>query len=115
MYQLDAAARETIANALRELGTDEDRPIHIDGDVWVGHDTNGRYENMHPAVAHRRVVNTVLDHELVQIAMREQDSTWETLKWLLANVKVPKSSHIPEEHRHVVEMAQAAVEWNAVK
>lgn len=113
MYQLDAAARETIAIALRELGTDEDRPIHIDGDVWVGTDQDGRYENMHPAVAHRRVVNTVLDHELVQIATREQDTLWEALKWLLSASNPPRN--IPDEHKDVIAMAQAAAEWNAVK
>lgn len=112
MYQLDATARESIAVALRELGRDEDRPISIDGDVWVGGD-EGRYETMHPAVAHREVVNAILDHDLVKAATREQDSTWEALKWLLSHGPLPRD--VPATHRHVIEMAKAAEEWNSVK
>lgn len=113
MYQLDTAARETIATSLRDLRRDEDRPITIDGDVWVGGARDGRYESMHPAVAHREVVDAVLDHELVQVATREQDSTWEALKWLLSLGPLPHD--VPATHRNAIEMAKAAGDWNSTK
>lgn len=120
MYELDKIVREAVAQDVRKMADDPERPITIEGEVWVhrphvgddGESRDGQYLNMHPAVAAREMVNAVLDHQLVQLKLNESDEVWEALKWVLTHGKVPK--HIPEEHALVLDLAQDAAAWSGM-
>lgn len=90
---------EEIDREIRSLAEDADRPIHVEGDVWVPDRNGGEYFDMDPREARQAIIKAVIDHHSVATAIAEREKFWEALKWTMAHAKLPKD--IPPQHAEV--------------
>ena len=110
MYELDEIVREAIAKDLVGMRTDPERAVTIDVDVWDYEATGpDKWASMSHREAAQVIVDEVLDHQLVKLALGEADELWEVLKWVVANAK--EIPFVPVDHVAVIEAIHAANGW----